>query len=449
MAGADRGVRSHVTLTAAIAAGCLAALLAVVVVGQQEVAPTDPPSPPPSEVVDPLQATLLVQLYLGRERAASLLTASGGDPDRAVLLSLPQDLLLVDGPVYTPLLDANLSLNRRLTARATANTLGVRVDGGWRMERKALAGLVDASGPVSVTVAEPTEYLNLDGDPELTLPAGTTSLSGPDASWYAIGTVVGEDPIAGVQRRFQEIFVQAVLALPDDAEEVKAVLTSLGALSDPLDGTSEVAEQLLGLRTAMLDAAPVSVELPLRPSQASDPVVTRRELEGGPSAAVGVFRAAEYAEATPILRTAFVGAPRVAEEDGDPRVLVWNGLTEPLATEVALLELSAADLVPISAGVWPSEQEVSQLHGVGFLPDGQSYAYAVAEALNLPNPETIGDIGIVAPSATPTPSPTEPPVPPTMPPPDRKPWADVDVVLGQDYQPCPLDEPDCLTEETP
>jgi hypothetical protein len=446
----DRRLRSHVAATAAIAAGFLAALVLVVVLGQQEAESPDQPVPTPTAAPALAQDTLLVQVTLGRVRASSLLTASGGEPDRAVLLSLPADILLVDGPEYTPLLDANLSLNRRLTARAAANTLGVRVDGGWRMERKALAGFVDAVGPVTVTVPQPTEFLDENGAPALTLPAGTSRLTGPDASWYAIGVIEGEDEIAGVQQRFEEVFVQAVSALPDDAEAIKALLTSLGALSDPLNGTGEVAEQLLGLRDALLAADPLSVALPFRVSTAADPVVTRQELEGGPKAAIGAFRVTDYVAATPTLREVFFAAPRVAEIDGKPRVLVWNASEQPLASEVALLEISDADFVAISAGQWPSVQEVSRINGAGFFQDGQSYAAAVAEALRLANPETFGDTGTALPtppgSPTPAPGPT---APATMPPPDQTPWADVDVVFGLDYEPCPPDEPDCLVEELP
>ena len=444
----DRRVRSHVAGTAAIATGFLAALVLVVVLGQQDAAPPQEPVPTPSEPTAVVQDTLLVQVTLGRDRTASLLTASGGEPDRAVLLSLPADMLVVDGPSYTPLLDANLSLNRRLTARATANTLGVRVDGGWRMERKALAGLVDAVGPVTVTVPQRTEFLDESRSVVLTLSAGTSELTGPDASWYAIGVIAGEDEIAGVQQRFQEVLAQAVIALPDDAEAIKAILTSLGALSDPLNGTGEVSEQLLDLRSALLAEPPQSVALPLQPSTEADPVVTRQELEGGPAAAVGAFRVTDYVTATPALRDLFSGAPRVPEVDGEPRVLVWNASEQPRATEVALLELTDADFVAISAGPWRSVQSVSRINGLGYFRDGESYTSAVAEALRLANPESFGDTGTLAPSPPGSPSPTvSASQPPTMLPPQQTPWADVDVVVGQDYEPCPPDEPDCLLEE--
>lgn len=440
----DRQVRGHVAGTAAIAGGFVIALLALLLLGQQPPSSPQPqpdPSPPPEG-----QSTLLVQVTLDRIRAASLLTASGDDPDGAVLLSMPADILLADGPAYTPLLDANLSLNRRLAAQATANTLGVRVDGGWRMERKALAGLVDAVGGVEVTLSAATTFLDGLDEPVLRLPAGTSSLAGPDASWYVMGVVAGEDPIAGVQARFADVFVQAVAQLPEEPDAVAAILTSLGALSDPLNGTAEVAQQLVALRADFLAGQVLQLDLPLRVSGASDPVDTMQELEGGPAAEVGAFRVVDYAAATPQLRQAFAAAPRVAEIDGEPRVLVWNASSEPLATEVALLELTDAGFVAASAGYWTSVQPLTRVNGTGFFRDGQSYTAGAAEALRIANPDEFGDIGTLSPAPTPSvPSAAAA----SMPPPDQTPLGDVDVVFGEDYQPCPADEPDCLDQEVP
>ena len=439
----DRRVRSHVAVTAAVAAMFLVALVSLLVVNQQ----ADPAQPAPQPPAATGQQTLLVQVALGRVRAASILTATGGDPDRAVMLSLPADALLVDGPTYTPLLDADLSLNRRLTAQATANTLGVRVDDGWRMERRALAGFVDAVGGVNVVLEAPVTYLDELGQPVLALPAGASELSGPDASWYVLGVVAGEDPIAGVQRRFAEVFTAAVKKLPDSTDAVTALLTSLGALSDPLNGSSDVATTLVSLRTDFLADQILPVELPWRPASAFDPVVTRQELEGGPAAAVGAFRVADYFAATPALREAFATAPRVAEIDGPPRVLVWNATSEPLATEVALLQLDDAGFVALSAGAWTAVQPVTRINGVGYAPDGVSYTAGVAQALRLLAPEVFGNTGTLSPAPQ-QPEPT-PAAVPSMPPPDQTPLADVDAVFGEDYEPCPPDEPKCLLQETP
>ena len=449
--GRDRRVGRHVTGTAAIAGFFVAALILLLVLTQRpsDVEQAQPTPQPTPQVV--AQDTMLVQVTLARTRAASLLAATGGDPDQAVLLSLPADMLLVDGPTYTPLLDANLSLNRRLTALASQNTLGIRVDGGWRMERKALAGFVDAVGGITVSVPQPTVYLDEAGQPALTLPAGQSLLAGPDASWYVMGVVEGEDPVAGVQVRFQDVFQQAVAKLPPDVESVQALLTSLGSLSDPLNGTSEVAARLLDLREDFLAGQVLPMSLPFRVSTAADPVVTRQQLEGGPAAAVGAFRIADYVAATPALRQSFRGAPRIADIDGPPRVLVWNASSQPLASEVALLELTDGDFVAVSAGPWTSVQEVTRINGAGYSPDGTSFAAGAASALRLTGAELFGDTATMAPTPEPAPLPTAsgPTAAPTMPEPDRTPWGDVDVVFGDDYEPCPPDEPECLNQEQP
>ena len=436
----DRRVRSHVAGAAAIAAFFGVALL-LLLFGESQ---TDQPSTEPEPEPFAGQQTLLVQVTLDRVRAASLLTAAEGDPDVAVMLSMPADMLLVDGPAYSPLLDVNLSLNRRLTARATANTLGIRVDGGWRFERKALAGMVDSVGGVRVDLAEPAEFLDTDLEPVLELPAGESLLNGTDASWYAIGVLEDEDPILGVQQRFEEVFIKTVSELPDDVDAISALLTSLGSLSDPLNGTTDLAERLVALRNDFLAGQIESITMDFRPSSLADPVVTRQELEGGPAAAVGAFRVADYPAVTPVLREAFGTAPRVAGVDGLPRVLVWNGSGEPLASEVALLELSDADFVPISAGEWSEVQPVSRLNGRGYNSNGESYSSLVAEALRLNDMEALGDTGTVSP-VPPAPSPTASPA--TMPEPDARPLGDVDVVFGEDYEPCPPDDPDCLDVE--
>ncbi len=310
------------------------------------------------------------------------------------------------------------------------------------MERKALAGMVDSVGSVQVDLAQATVFLDDLAQPVLSLPAGTSLLDGPQASWYAMGTIVGRTPIVGLQARTTEIFTKAVVQLPDDDEAIAAMLTSLGSLSTPLNGTTDVSEQLLSLRAQLLAAPGQPLSIPMRVSELADPVVTRQEQQGGGAAAVGAFRVADYPSATPVLRQGFATSPRVADVDGPPRVLVWNATGEPLASHVAILELNDADFIPLSAGTWSSVQATSQLNGVGYSLDGQSFVAGSAEALRLVTPQVYGDSG----SLSPVPTPSASAEPPTMPPPDRTPWADVDVVIGSDYAPCPVDEPQCLEE---
>lgn len=434
--------RRHFTATAVVAVTFLVALAFVLVIGRpaESTTPVEP-NPEPSVIS---QDTMLVQVSLGRVRLASLLTAVGGEPARATVLSLPPDLLVSEGPEYTPLLDANLSLNRSQSSIAVSDTLGVRVDSGWRLERKALAGLVDSVRGVTVTLAQQTEFLDDTGQVVAVLPMGEQLLEGPQASWYVMGTVAGEDPIAGQQQRFEEVFLAAVAKLPSSSQQVAAILTSLGALSDPLGGVAALSEYLLALQAQILTGTVTSLELPLRASSEFDPVTTRSETESGVAAEVGSFRVVDYPVAVPMLRGEFRWSPRIAGEDGSARVLVWNGTGVPAVTLAAQEALVDEGLIPLSAGAWERIDDATWINGRGFDPEGVSWSRLTAEALDIPVRATLGDVG----SASPLPSPTST-VPPTMPPDDQRPLGDVDTVIGLDYQPCPADEPDCLAKETP
>lgn len=435
-------VRQHVAATAGLAALLVAALLAVLLLNRPGQDDPPPPEPSPSPTAEQAQETLQVIVTLGRTKLVSMLTAVDGEPDRAVLLDVPQDMLVVDGPAYTPLVDANLSLNRRLPVLATQNTLGVRADGGWRLERKALAGFVDGVGGITIEVAAPITVLDDTGAVVLTLSPGPAVLAGPNASWYVMGAVPGEaDPIAGAQARFRQVFTAAVRALPDDTGTVAALLTSLGALSDPLQGTSSVADYLLRLRTDLIEGRVSEPALTLRPSTTADPVVTRQELQGGPAALVGSFRAVDFVASEPMLREQFRQSPRRAGVDGAPRVLLTNATADPRTSVVALLELTDAGFVAMSAGAAGQPAPVSAIDGRGYAADGQSYAAGAADALRLAAPQFSGESGTASPVATPPDAAAA-----VMPAPNARPWGDVDVLLGADYLPCPPDEPACLED---
>ena len=437
-------LRQHVTATLAIAAVFLVALGLVLALAP---APGEPPVPDASPTApEPItQETMLLQVSLERVRLATLLTAIGDEPDQGLVMSLPADMLVSEGPAYTPLLDANLSLNRAQSAIAVGNTLGLRVENSWRMERKALAGLIDSVGGITVSAAEPVEFSDSTGQAVLSLPAGESLLLGPQASWYVMGEIPGEDVVNAQQERFREVILAAIVALPDDVDSVAAILTSLGALSDPLNGIASVSEYLLELREQLLADNVIYPSVPLRPSTLDDPVVTRTELEGGPAAEAGSYRVVDYPAATPELRILFRLSPRVALGGTRARVLVWNGTGIPAAQQVALEQLFDEGLLPLSAGPYETVEPATVVNGRGYNSRGVSWGTLTARALELPLGAVSGDTGTISPTPTPTIS-DGLPIVPEMPPPDQLPWGDVDTLLGTDYEPCPADEPNCLEE---
>ena len=437
-------LRQHVSATLVIAAVFLVALGLVLALapapGESEEPVASPTVPEPVT-----QETMLLQVSLERVRLATLLTAIGGDPEQGIVMSLPADLLVSEGPAYTPLLDANLSINRSQSAIAVGNTLGLRVEGGWRMERKALAGLIDGIGGITISVPEAVELTDTAGQLVLSLPAGESLLLGPEASWYVMGQIPGEDVVNGQQARFQEVILAAILALPDDADTVAAILTSLGSLSDPLRGIAAVSEYLLEFRRELLAGNVIFPSVPLRPSTLDDPVVTRTELETGEIPEPGSYRVVDYPAATPELRTLFRYSPREPLRGTRARVLVWNGTGVPAAQVVALEQLFDEGLLPLSAGPYASIVPTTGVNGRGYNSRGVSWASLTALALDVPPATVSGDTGTISPTPTPTIS-NGVPIVPEMPPPDQLPWGDVDTLLGTDYQPCPVDEPNCLEE---
>ena len=78
------------------------------------------------------------------------------------------------------------SLDSQRPATLVGATTGIRIDASWRMDRKALAGLVDPAGGVTVMIDRRTRILDDQGAVALTLRPGRQRLSGFAASWYAV-----------------------------------------------------------------------------------------------------------------------------------------------------------------------------------------------------------------------------------------------------------------------
>ena len=176
----------------------------------------DPPVPQPSASVTasasptvppvaPNRETLLLQATTDAGAVGNLLT--GLPPDlpqatrKATVMPLRSDLIVsAPGTGPEPLLSTVAGLDTQRPAATVSATLGVRVDVSWRMDRKALAGLVDAVGGLPVTLPEPLRIRDETGAVILRLRAGRQRLSGADASWYALGTVRGQSVVATTDR---------------------------------------------------------------------------------------------------------------------------------------------------------------------------------------------------------------------------------------------------------
>ena len=109
-------------------------------------------------------------------------------------------------------------------AAAVSDTLGVRVDGAWRLSSKGLTTLVDSMGGVRVDTAttfNPGTGTLVDGK------GPQTPLRGAAAAQFAIGGKGGQWESQRLAR-FHAVLDGILYALPDDADQRNRMLTRAG-----------------------------------------------------------------------------------------------------------------------------------------------------------------------------------------------------------------------------
>lgn len=368
--------------------------------------PTATASPSPTvPPVTPNRETLLLQATTDAGAVGNLLT--GLPPDlpqatrTATLMPLRSDLIVsAPGVGPEPLLESVGGLNGQQSAATVAATVGLRVDVSWRMDRKALAGLVDSVGGLPITIQTPLRIRDEAGDVVLRLRAGRQRLSGTDASWYALGSVRGQSvPVA--TDRFEAVILPTIERLPTNDIDIREALTALGALAPSSIGAQELADYLLELSTSMREDRATTLDLP----------VSELAFAG---ASVSWL---DYAGATPRLRRSVPYALWQAGVDGPARVLVTGPDGEAEAISAARQALTEADLVFVDGRGTPAQpQRRTTILGRG----DPLLTRQVAQTLGTADAQ----MDLV-------------PAQPLR----GQPWADVDVVLGTSFTPSPTPAP--------
>lgn len=360
--------------------------------------PAPGPAPSPSPSVATMQPTLLVQVTTPDGAVGNLLTAVVDGPTaRASFIELPDTLVVAsrDSPPQ-PLRRTVFGIDTLRPVRAVAETLGVRVDAAWRMDRKALAGFVDAVGGVTLDMPARLVLRDSEGVVVLRLPAGKQTLSGTAASWYAVGDAKGQDA-AEVVSRFSQVLAAAIGDLPRDEPSIRETLTALGALSPSTIATADLSAYLFDLATSLTAGTADQQVLPVSPA--------------GSSRATPVWT--DYNRATPMLRGLFSRAQWTAGRDGPPRVLVQA------ADEPPGLILSARAPIQSIGYVWVDGRGTdvaTRADSTVQVRYKSQWGSEVAAVLGLSAESVITSDG-------------------TGPVESGRPWADVDVRLGRDYRP--------------
>ena len=398
-----RRTARHLLLSLAAVVIFGGAITALAVSNQDDAGPVPSPSssssasPSPSPTLAAQQPTILIQASGDAGASVNLLTALSVQQDpTAIMITLPPDLMVSAPGVDSESIRTTVSSIDTLRApSAVSATLGVRIDGSWRLDRKALAGLVDAAGGVSVTLTDPVKVRDGSGDVVLNLRAGVTDLTGAQAAWYAVGEVKGEDQTDQTERGLL-VFSKSLSALPNSVTNIRETLTSLGALAPTTIGAQALAEYLADYRNAMNEDRIDAFAIPTT------------------SVALGltVYEWVNFNAATPALRESLPLALWDTAAGSPPRVLVTSGTGQPGLIGSTRVAIEGLGYIFVDGrGTKVKSADTSQVEVRGEEPWGQN----VATALGL-EPESVTNE-------------------PLSEPPQGRPWADVDVELQSDYRP--------------
>jgi hypothetical protein len=364
-----------------------------------------PPEPTPTAVspsastppVTTSPETMLLQATTPEGAVGNIVTAlTSDDTDTdavATLLPLRNDLI-VSSPQSppAPLQLTETGLDTLRPAAATAATLGVRIDAYWRMDRKALAGLVDSVGGFPVTISERLRIRDEAGLVALRLRPGKQRLTGTDASWYALGDVRGQSAVQAGDR-FTAVVTKTLIRLPASDIEIREALTALGALAPSSIGTQDLATYLLDVSVALRAERSQSVTLPVT------------ELAFGDTSVAWL----DYSGATPLLRRSVPYALWQQGVDGPARVLVSAPADGSDVLAMVRTDLTDQNLVFVDGRGTPAPSRARTT----ILGRGDALATRMV-AVALADPDAQSEVVPAEPLR-------------------GQPWADVDVVLGTDY----------------
>ena len=382
--GGRRGSRRVIAAVVAALVLLVAAVVVLALLGDRDAGP-DGDAGPGGGAADATTSTVLAAIAADGQLTGASLLAIG--PDATSALLVPSRLLVdVPGGGRVPLAEA-LTVSADAAGDAVADALDVRVDGTWVLTAAGLAQLVDALGGVAADVDTPVRA----GDVALA-PGDDQQLTGEQAA--ALATALGEDEAEAARLARQEAVLAAtVRALPDDTEEVTALLTSLTEESTSTFPDDRLAQLLTTASAALQDGSYGATVLPVRE------IAT-----GGDEVLYGI----DDAGAAELLASRFADVRRAGAEDA-VRVLVQNGAGTPGLGDAARDRLVEAGFRFVGGG---NAATLGRATSVVLVPSDEradrEAGAAVAEALGL-SPDVVA-VGQEAPTT-----------------------AEVVVVLGQDF----------------
>jgi hypothetical protein len=348
--------------------------LVVVVVGTALVVPplfgkrSDVPVQTSPTVRTQQTLTIVVASDPGSVLDGALLASDPEQDDGSVVL-VPSRLL-VEGPVPE---DIPFSSTTRLNDPAApgfalAQTLDVLVDGTWRLTPEGLSALVDSVGGVVIDVDSEVVVTRPNGNRQVLVGAGRSTLDGAQATAYATAIPQGGNDQVRLAH-FNDV-LQALLAkLPASADQVQALLDGLNRESLSTKGNAWLAGFLVSLAGAAAQDNVLAQTIPVQTL--------------GAGGAVTVYQLDEAASEE-LLSRSFADSRPPGGTDR-PRVLVQNGVGRPGLELAAAQQLTDAGFAFANGG---NANHFGYDTSVVIVPDDSSASLelgdSVAKALGLP-----------------------------------------------------------------
>jgi len=325
------------------------------------------------------QATLLMQIQApDQTAAASALLASDPDADTAAALLVPQQVLVnVPGIGSLPLGRALSSAPPHGSRDALSDLMGVTVDEGWVLPSTGLAQMIDLIGGISVEVDVPVV-----ADSTVLLDVGTQRVDGARAL-QLLQYLAPEEQEQSRLARLQEVLDGLLTSLPAERRQLVGLIEGLGGESDSTLTPEELADYLLGMRSADEQGQLQYDSLPVLPIDTGGGVTALR---------------VDAPKLIPVVDRLLADSVPPGVREGGNRVLVLNGVGTPGLGEAVRAKLSPAGFVFVGSRNAPEfGHPTTQVLVPRATGEAQALGERVATAIGVPPTSVVTqDFGTVA-----------------------------------------------------
>ena len=338
-----------------------------------------PPRPQAAAAEVRTQSTLLLQVQAeDRTAVASALLAADPDAENGSVLLVPQQVLVtVPGIGSLPFGRALSSAPPHGSRDALSDLMGVTVDEGWVLPSARLVQLVDLVGGIPVEVDVPVVV-----DATVLMDVGEQRVDGARAL-QLLRYLAPEEQEQSRMARLQEVLDGMLSSLPEERDQLVALVESLGPESAATLAAPELADHLLAVKAADGAGQLQYDNLPVLPIDTGAEQVS--------------FRVDAPKLLTVVDRLLADSVPAGVREGGN-RVLVLNGVGTPGLGEAVRAKLAPAGFVFVGSRNAPDfGYPATQVLVPQATAEAKALGEKVAQAIGVPPTSVVTqDFGTVA-----------------------------------------------------